>query len=239
MAALTRVKEPQDDVTEATTTGPAMRPTDPPPGGAGGLVAEGDEDLVARAASGERAAFEELFRRHARFVHGLAFRMLKSAEDAEDCAQEVWIKAGRGLDGYESRSGFRAWLGTITANHARDQLRGRERFRKVLQAAFDIHRYEEQRARDGRGAADHGSLVRAIRELEDLPREVIQLKLAEGSITLDEIGERLDLPRHKVKYAWGKALDALRRKMTEWGATDALAVVAWLVLRGMGGGLRG
>ena len=76
-----------------------------------------DEDLVARAgqSEGERA-FAELLRRHQGKVRGLLLRLASDRTLADDLAQEVFLRAYRGLAGFEGRARFSTWLYRIAYN---------------------------------------------------------------------------------------------------------------------------
>lgn len=76
-----------------------------------------DADLVTLAISGNKKALQNLIIRHQVFVYNLALKMTRSAEDAEDLTQEVFIKAITALSKFEGKSNFRTWLYRITVNH--------------------------------------------------------------------------------------------------------------------------
>src|ERR1700759_5799196 len=76
-----------------------------------------DSDLVKLAIAGDKKALQNLIIRHQLFIYNLALKMTKSAEDAEDLTQEVFIKAITALSKFESKSKFRTWLYRITVNH--------------------------------------------------------------------------------------------------------------------------
>lgn len=191
------------------------RPSTPPPGA---------------TASGDDAAFERAYDEHRVFVFWLVSRILGDDADAEDCCQEVWMKVRKALPGFEGRSRLRSWISTIATNHARDMLRGRARTRKTLEAALEVQRYEALRAeQQAEDELRHGTVVEAVRSLDALPRQVVEMKLDQPELTLDQIGDQLELPRHKVKYAWRKALDILKQRLTEWNLDSHLAAaVLWL-----------
>jgi RNA polymerase sigma factor (sigma-70 family) len=84
-----------------------------------------DGALAARAQSGDRAALEELVRRHQRWIYNISIRMLHHPQDAEDATQEILLKALTRLSSFEGRSSFRTWLYRIVVNHVLNMKRGR------------------------------------------------------------------------------------------------------------------
>jgi len=86
-----------------------------------------DRDLVARAQAGDTRAFEELVRRHQRWVFSLALRMVGNGAEAEDLAQEVFLKAYRGLGGFRGAARFSTWLHSIASHHCLNALETRSR----------------------------------------------------------------------------------------------------------------
>ena len=72
--------------------------------------------LVQRARSGDKRAFERLYREHAGRVYGLCLRMTRDAQLAEDCTQDTFINAWRALGKFETRSSLSTWLHRIAVN---------------------------------------------------------------------------------------------------------------------------
>jgi RNA polymerase sigma-70 factor, ECF subfamily len=95
-----------------------------------GVAAPDDEALVCQARQGDRAASEELFRRHRGVAYRVAYRYLGNEQDALDAAQDGFLKAFSGLEDFDGRSGFRTWLIRIVANAAIDL--GRKRGRRAM-----------------------------------------------------------------------------------------------------------
>ncbi len=77
---------------------------------------EWEAALVQRARSGDVRAFERLYREHVGRVYGLCLRLVRDPASAEDCAQEAFINAWRGLRSFETRSAFGTWLHRIAVN---------------------------------------------------------------------------------------------------------------------------
>ena len=82
---------------------------------------------IAAARAGEEPAFAAHAERHRRELHVHCYRMLASFDEAEDAVQETLLRAWRGRDGHDGRSGFRAWLYCIATNVCLDALRRRSR----------------------------------------------------------------------------------------------------------------
>ena len=90
-----------------------------------------DADLVATARAGDAAAFRRIVLKYQRPIYGLALRMMGSPAEAEDLAQEVFVKAYHGLAGFRGEARLRSWLFTIATNHCLNALKARGRRREV------------------------------------------------------------------------------------------------------------
>ncbi|MDX2176563.1 MAG: sigma-70 family RNA polymerase sigma factor [Candidatus Sumerlaeia bacterium] len=128
-------------------------------------AAASDEALAAAAAGGNRDAFAELVARYERPVHGLCHRMLGSAEEAEDAAQEAFVKAWRALGSFDAARPWKPWLLRIAANTARDAARRRGRRARTI----DIADVREESLAVAEKARDH--LQR--REREEMLAEAV------------------------------------------------------------------
>jgi RNA polymerase sigma-70 factor (ECF subfamily) len=80
---------------------------------------------LKQAGAGDQAAFGELVRAHQNAVYNLAYRMLNNRIEAEDAAQETFLRAFTNLDRYDIERPFRTWLLSITSNYCIDRLRRR------------------------------------------------------------------------------------------------------------------
>src|SRR6476620_9732585 len=88
----------------------------------------GDEDPdLDRARNGDREAFGRLVRRHHRRVYAAALHILGNHSDADDVAQETFVRAYKGLSTFDGRADFFTWLYRITVNTALNSLRGGKR----------------------------------------------------------------------------------------------------------------
>lgn len=84
-----------------------------------------DQELVERVLAGDDDAFAGLVERYQRDAYNLAYRMLSNAGEAEDAAQEAFLRAYKNLARYDPNRSFKTWLLSITSNHCIDRLRKR------------------------------------------------------------------------------------------------------------------
>ncbi len=82
-----------------------------------------DTELVTAAKNGDNEAFGQLVERHEANVYGLCLKMLKNPEDAEDCLQEVFVKAYKALPGFREEARFSTWIYRIATNAALMRIR--------------------------------------------------------------------------------------------------------------------
>ncbi len=87
----------------------------------------GDDALITRVRDGDQGAFAALIERHKRMVYNLAYRLLGNAPDAEDAAQETFLRAYTRLATYVPDGRFGAWLGAICSHWCIDTMRARGR----------------------------------------------------------------------------------------------------------------
>lgn len=81
-----------------------------------GLASEDDPSLVSACLAGRRDAFDVIVQRHQRQVYQVCFRFLGNHEDASDMAQDVFVRAYRGLRGFKGQSALGTWLYRIAVN---------------------------------------------------------------------------------------------------------------------------
>src|SRR6266702_4197795 len=91
-----------------------------------------NREVLTACRRGDPQAFEELVRITYRHVYTQAFRLVQDRQDAEDVAQEAYLRVFRGLAGFREEAQFETWLYRIVANTAMSYLRKRQRFGAVL-----------------------------------------------------------------------------------------------------------
>ena len=169
-----------------------------------------DEVLVARARAGDRSAEELLYRRYARYIGGLAQRLLGSQSDAQDVLQETFLIAFQKLDVLRDDVAFRPWLAQIAVSQVRRRFRRRRLLR--LFGLVDDEEGMIELASPGASAevlADLALLDAALRRLPHEQRIAWVLRHVEG-LALDEIARALDCSLATAKRRIAAAEERVR-----------------------------
>jgi len=177
-----------------------------------------DEALVRRAQAGDAEAFSALVLEHQQFVYNLALRVVGDADEAEDLAQEAFVRAWLAVPNFRGQARFRTWLYRIITNLCCNRL---PRLRRDLLALGD----EEAADRPGEPEGDPASSVEADerraflhREIAALPesyRLVVSLRYQQ-EMSYDEIAVALSLPVGSVKTGLFRARARLREALRKF-----------------------
>ena len=182
-------------------------------------------ELVDRAKRGDTGAYSELVRRYQRLAHRTAFVITGSRADADDAAQEAFVKAYFALDRFRSEAAFRPWLMKIVANEARNRRKASGR-----RAALAVRLAEGRPSGDGvaspEGAAlaadRRAALVAGINRLREEDRQVLAyryfLDLSEA-----EMAAAMGCRRGTVKSRLSRAMARLREVVAENDIVDSQA----------------
>jgi RNA polymerase sigma-70 factor (ECF subfamily) len=170
--------------------------------------ADEDQPLVERARQGDLPAFGELVERYQHRIVNVARAMVSKPEDAEDVAQETFLRAFQGLKGFRGSSSFKTWLYRIATNTAKTHL-ARRRDRHEDMAGDDT--FEHIAAGDDieQGVVDRNRLDRALAALPVEFREVLILRDVEG-LDYREISAALDVPIGTVESRLFRGRQRLR-----------------------------
>src|SRR3989440_7783555 len=192
--------------------------------GSPGRTQEDAEDirLMGLASAGDMAAFEQLVERHQRLVVGTVGRMLGTNSDAEDIAQQVFVRVWKNLRRYEPRAKFTTWLLKITRNLVFNELRRRSRHPAVpLQSETDE---EERPLKDDNAVSPDATLLEhelqeavdaAIAQLPETQRMAVILRRYE-ELSYEEIAEALDQSVSAVKSLLFRARTELRESLKSY-----------------------
>lgn len=135
------------------------------------------EALVVRARNGDPEAFAELIEDHYDRIYRTAWRWCGHRDDAEDIAQDVCVKLGRAIAGFDGRSAFSSWVYRITLNAVRDWQRAGQRRGRNATAYAEIAPSEQQAEQEE--AATNSQLWEAVRGLPEKQRDAVLLVYAE------------------------------------------------------------
>ena len=173
------------------------------------VAADRDQDLVDRAAQGDRAAFETLLRRHYELMHRIAWRLTGSRTDAQDVTQEVCCALVGKIGSFKGEAKFTTWLIGIVRNACHDHHRrgsALTRLRKHLAVVAGLHH-----PLDGRDLYRRSRLASEIAQLEPVLRETIVLVVGEGlthaeaalalGVAESTVSGRIHEARRRVKLA--------------------------------------
>jgi RNA polymerase sigma-70 factor (ECF subfamily) len=176
-------------------------------------AAEADEaKLVRDSIAGDNLAFAELVRRHRAFVLALAYRLCGDRAQAEDIAQDVFVRVWQALPGFRFRSAFRTWLYRIATNVTIEQLRHAKPttdIEGVPLAAKDAPEETALRTEQCRAIRD------AILQLPLQSRLVLILREYEG-LSYKEIASTLDIPIGTVMSRLNYARRHLRQDLAPY-----------------------
>lgn len=170
-----------------------------------------DEELALLAAAGDRAAFGVLVRRHQGLVRGMLARLARDRAEADDLAQEAFMKAWRKIGDLEAAAGFKAWLCSIAYREFLMQRRRRaasERTTEALSAEAAAAPGADPPARLG----DLLDLDRALTTLSESERACVVLCYA-GGLSHAEAAAATGLPLGTVKSHVARGREKLRDRM--------------------------
>ena len=178
-----------------------------------------DEALVQESGreGGERA-FGELLRRHQGKVRGLLLRLASDRNLADDLAQEVFLRAYRGLNGFEGRARFSTWLYRIAYNVYLNH-RARVRELAALPENFESGAMAPDSSMSAMRSDMRKDLDAAIAALPERYRAVVMLYYLED-VSYPEIAEILELPLGTVKTHLHRAKRLLREHLEGWGSGE-------------------
>ena len=177
-----------------------------------------DGELVELTLKGDDAAYAALVNRYLPQIFPFVSRLLGNTRDAEDAAQETFVKAWRKLSSYDRERSFRTWLFAVAHNTAFDFLRKRRESvfsdfetlpgdNPLLDSMTDDEMLPDEQVL-GREAAEEMELL--LGKIPPLYREVLALHYYNG-FTFEEIGAVLKKPLNTVKSQHRRGLALLRK----------------------------
>lgn len=169
-----------------------------------------ESELIGWARQGDQNAWETLVRGHQEAVFRLAYLLIGNAAEAEDVAQETFIRAFRYLHTYDAARSWRPWLLGIAAHLARNRQRAWGRYWHHLGR---LARLSPENTLDPETEVAHlanvNALWQAVRRLERTDQEIIYLRFF-LELSVDETAETLSIASGTVKSRLSRALGRLR-----------------------------
>lgn len=153
-----------------------------------------DIELVTRCLEGETAAFAPIVERYQRVLFTVARRMLGDGGDAEDAAQNAFVKAYQNLRGFDRQRRFFSWLYRILLNECLNRQRDRRAHEAIsAELAAGVSPVEALERKERRARVQAALLALPVEY-----REVVVLRHF-AELSYDEIGDTLGLPAARVK----------------------------------------
>jgi RNA polymerase sigma-70 factor (ECF subfamily) len=182
-----------------------------PPAEEGTSPRQAEREAIEACRRGEREAFDRLVLRYQRDVYRLCYRYVNSHEDANDLAQEVFLKAWRAIGRFRGDSSFRTWLYRIAYRGFLSELRRNEPQTEEL---GEQHAVTE--AGDGTEAkAFMEDFEVALRQLTPAQRDAVHFSLQRG-FSHPEIADIMDLPIGTVKTHVLRGRQKLQALLSDW-----------------------
>jgi len=180
-----------------------------------------DKDLVKRVQQGDKSAYDLLVIKYQHRIIQLVNRYIKDPSEAQDIAQEAFIKAYRALPNFRGDSAFYTWLYRIAINTAKNYLLSRSRRYSDYQVDIqDAEQIENAPQLQGRDTPEYllmnDDIVNTIETvIDNLPEEMriaIMLREFEG-MSYDEIAQTMECPVGTIRSRIFRAREAIDKKL--------------------------
>ncbi len=187
-----------------------------------------DSEIISRVLRGESQLYAELVNRYQNFVFTITLRYAKQREDAEEIAQDVFVKAYRSLADFRGDSKFSTWLYTIVNTTCITFLRKKK---------LEVHSLDNEKVFEVADRVDSGLRANLVEQKSKIQmvNKAIQLlnvddaKLItlfyKGEQSLDEIGKILGIDPNTVKVKLHRARTRLKEKMEKHFAEEVKDVI--------------
>ncbi len=182
-----------------------------------------DNELINLVLKGDQQAYKVLVDRYQSYIFTLAYRLLQSREDAEEVAQDVFVKAYRSLADFKGGSKFSTWLYTIAHNTSITYLRKKKQKILAIDDEATFMQLENQesdfKANQVEDKSKKAMVNRAIEMLASDDAQIITL-FYKGDQSLDEIATVMGMETNTVKVRLFRARQKLKEKMEKYFAEE-------------------
>jgi RNA polymerase sigma-70 factor (ECF subfamily) len=173
-----------------------------------------ETSLVRRAANGDATAWEPLVRAHQEAVFRLSYLLLGDPDDAEDIAQETFLRAWKHLKRFDSTRPLRPWLLSIASNLASNRRRSAARYLSALTRAFRNELPPAGVEEKSMQQLQAGNLWKAVQTLGMDDQQIVYLRYF-LDLSVAETAETLHIAEGTVKSRLSRALEKLRKIIRE------------------------
>lgn len=183
-------------------------------------MSQSEEQLIERAQQGDTAAFEALVNQHAQLVYNLALRTLNNPQEADDVAQETFVRAWRALPRFRAEARFSTWLYRITTNLCYNRLPQLKQELTALDPSEDVELVDWSQQVDKYllTAEMRRELQKALDNLSESYRLLLTLRHLQG-LSYAEIAEITEMPLGSVKTGIFRARREMREALSHYGQT--------------------
>jgi len=176
------------------------------------MPADRERQLILDAQEGSHEAFRDLVELHMRRVYDIAHGFVADHDDAEDIAQEVFVKVYHSLKNFRQESGFSTWLYRITTNTSLDRLKQRKRSVARLVPMEEAQITGVVMNQSAEQSGESVLIERALYELPTLQRAVVMLRHMDGFST-KQVSGILKCSEGTVKTHLHRGLKKMRKKL--------------------------
>ena len=180
-----------------------------------------EENLIKKVKKGDRDAFAELVELYKDKVYKVSYRMVGNRQEAEDVAQETFLRVYANIGSYDPKYKFSTWIYRIASNLSIDQLRKRKQVYSLDKEVVgtDGLDWHDRLSDPAKGPEDEfltgelqSQVQEAINSLTPKYRSIMILRYLED-LSLNEISEILKLPVSTIKTRIHRGREALRKKL--------------------------
>jgi RNA polymerase sigma-70 factor (ECF subfamily) len=182
------------------------------------------ESLIQRCLKGDQAAWDLIVRQYWRKVFNVAYKFVGKHDEAEDLAQDIFLKIFKSLDTFDSRANFQTWLISVSRNLCIDHYRSVRKERETIDRDVDTNELAPAAREPGPIAAleqaDRVALLRkALAALPATLRKAVLMRDIQ-ELSYQEIADKLRLPEGTVKSRINRGRTELARQVKKLRGED-------------------
>lgn len=182
------------------------------------------ESLIQRCLKGDQAAWDLIVRQYWRKVFNVAYKFVGKHDEAEDLAQDIFLKIFKSLDTFDSRANFQTWLISVSRNLCIDHYRSVRKERETIDRDVDTNELAPAAREPGPIAAleqaDRVALLRkALAALPATLRTAVLMRDIQ-ELSYQEIADKLRLPEGTVKSRINRGRTELARQVKKLRGED-------------------